>query len=73
MADTVRFGIAAMMSMLIGSQAVHAYYRPLDDLPAYVEREREKRKQEAAKEEEAKKTLDAKVSEAKTKAEAAGS
>jgi len=31
-----------MMSMLLGAQAVHVYYRPLDDLSELVQQEVEK-------------------------------
>ncbi|KAH8275991.1 hypothetical protein KR018_000896, partial [Drosophila ironensis] len=32
---------SAVLAMMAGSQAVHMYYRPLEDLPAYIERERQ--------------------------------
>lgn len=35
----IRFSIAAMISMAIGSQIVHRHYKPLEDFPDYVERE----------------------------------
>lgn len=35
----IRFSIAAMISMAIGSQIVHHHYKPLADFPDYVERE----------------------------------
>lgn len=34
---------AAMVSMFLGSQVVHTYYRPLEDLPQYVKTEIEKK------------------------------
>lgn len=36
----LRFSTAAFASMMAGSQVVHYYYRPLEDLQAYVEKER---------------------------------
>jgi len=33
----IRFGIAAMMSMMAGAQCVHALYRPMDDLPELID------------------------------------
>ena len=33
---------AAMLSMFAGAQLVHIYYRPLDDLDVYLEREKSK-------------------------------
>ena len=33
----LRFGSAALLSMLAGSQTVHYFYRPLDDLEDLVE------------------------------------
>lgn len=33
------FSAAAMLSMLAGSQVVHQYYRPLQDLNKYINRE----------------------------------
>ena len=38
----LRFATAAMLSMLLGSQVVHNYYKPLKDLDKYVEAELEK-------------------------------
>jgi len=38
----LKFFAAAMMSMLLGAQAVHVYYRPLDDLSELVQQEVEK-------------------------------
>ncbi|XP_017064790.1 protein brawnin [Drosophila eugracilis] len=35
----MKFLACAMASMMAGSQAVHLYYKPLEDLPAYIERE----------------------------------
>lgn len=37
------FTAAATVSMFAGSQVVHTYYRPLDDLPQYVKTEIEKK------------------------------
>lgn len=33
------FCAASMVSMLVGSQIVHRYYRPLDDINLYVVKE----------------------------------
>ena len=33
----ITFTIAAMFSMLLGSQSVHLVYRPLDDLPELID------------------------------------
>ena len=38
----LKFFVAAMVSMLLGSQAVHVYYRPLDDLSELVQQEVER-------------------------------
>jgi len=38
----VKFFVAAMVSMLLGAQAVHVYYRPLDDLNELVQQEVER-------------------------------
>lgn len=35
----LRFATASMLSMLAGSQFVHAYYKPLSDIDKYVEKE----------------------------------
>jgi len=35
----MKFLGCALAAMMAGSQAVHLYYRPLEDLPAYIERE----------------------------------
>ncbi|XP_028898253.1 uncharacterized protein LOC114804376 [Zeugodacus cucurbitae] len=35
----MKFLSAAMLSMMAGSQLVHMYYKPLDDLNTYIERE----------------------------------
>ncbi|XP_028031894.1 uncharacterized protein C12orf73 homolog [Bombyx mandarina] len=35
----ISFSIAAMLSMLAGSQVVHLYYKPLQDLNEYINRE----------------------------------
>lgn len=37
------FWAAAMASMMAGSQVVHTYYRPLDDLEQYVKKEIEEK------------------------------
>ncbi|KAH8266324.1 ubiquinol-cytochrome c reductase complex assembly factor 6 [Drosophila bipectinata] len=37
----MKFLGSAMLAMMAGSQAVHLYYRPLEDLPVYIERERQ--------------------------------
>lgn len=36
--------VISVISMMSGSQLVHQYYKPLDDLEEYVERELQKRK-----------------------------
>jgi hypothetical protein len=38
----VNFFVAAMVSMLLGAQTVHVYYRPLDDLNELVQQEVER-------------------------------
>lgn len=38
----LKFFVAAMVSMLLGAQAVHVYYRPLDDLGELVQQEVER-------------------------------
>lgn len=38
----LKFFVAAMVSMLLGAQAVHVYYRPLDDLNELVQQEVER-------------------------------
>ncbi|KAM3963560.1 ubiquinol-cytochrome c reductase complex assembly factor 6 sloth 2 [Aphomia sociella] len=35
----ISFSVAAMISMLAGSQFVHLYYRPLQDLNRYIDKE----------------------------------
>ncbi|XP_018573921.1 uncharacterized protein C12orf73 homolog [Anoplophora glabripennis] len=40
------FVTAAMLSMLAGSQAVHMYYKPLNDLDKYIEEEMKLQKKE---------------------------
>ncbi|XP_026758031.2 protein brawnin [Galleria mellonella] len=35
----ISFSVAAMTSMLAGSQVVHLYYRPLQDLNKYIDKE----------------------------------
>ncbi len=37
----IKFTVAAFLAMTAGSQAVHLYYKPLNDLNVYVERELE--------------------------------
>lgn len=39
----IKFSVAAFLAMSAGSQVVHIYYKPLDDLNVYVEREQEAR------------------------------
>lgn len=36
----LRYTAAALLSMMAGSQVVHMYYRPMDDLPSLVEAEK---------------------------------
>lgn len=36
----MKFMASALLAMMAGSQAVHMYYKPLDDLPTYIEHER---------------------------------
>ena len=36
----LKFFTAAMLSMMAGSQLVHLYYKPLQDLDVYIEREK---------------------------------
>jgi len=38
----LKFFVAAMVSMVLGAQAVHVYYRPLDDLNELVQQEVER-------------------------------
>ena len=38
----LKFFVAAMVSMLLGAQTVHVYYRPLGDLNELVEQEVER-------------------------------
>ncbi|XP_053949988.1 ubiquinol-cytochrome-c reductase complex assembly factor 6 [Anastrepha ludens] len=35
----MKFLSAAMLSMMAGSQLVHLYYKPLNDINVYIERE----------------------------------
>lgn len=37
----IRFSIAAFLAMAAGSQIVHMYYKPLNDIDVYVEKELE--------------------------------
>lgn len=46
----LKFFTAAMLSMFAGAQLVHIYYRPLDDLDQYLEREKLMREQHAFEE-----------------------
>uniref|UniRef100_A0A147BV29 Uncharacterized protein n=1 Tax=Ixodes ricinus TaxID=34613 RepID=A0A147BV29_IXORI len=39
---TLRFCVAAMLSMLAGAQCVHVFYRPLDNLEDYIKDERQR-------------------------------
>jgi hypothetical protein len=48
------FQAAGLVSMFLGSQCVHLYYRPLDDLPEYLQKERKRREAETAAEKLAK-------------------
>ncbi|XP_057320497.1 ubiquinol-cytochrome-c reductase complex assembly factor 6 [Microplitis mediator] len=41
--EYIRFFIAAMISAFAGSQLVHTYYRPLDDMDQLVEEEIKRR------------------------------
>ncbi|XP_028141473.1 protein brawnin [Diabrotica virgifera virgifera] len=38
------FTLAALLSMMAGSQAVHIYYKPLSDMNKYIEEEKSKLK-----------------------------
>ncbi|XP_059491279.1 ubiquinol-cytochrome-c reductase complex assembly factor 6 [Neocloeon triangulifer] len=44
LAQYVRFSAAALLTMFVGSQCVHYYYRPLQDLDKLVQQEVERRK-----------------------------
>jgi hypothetical protein len=35
----LKFFVASMVSMMLGAQAVHVYYRPLDNLNELVQQE----------------------------------
>ncbi|XP_017853079.1 uncharacterized protein C12orf73 homolog [Drosophila busckii] len=35
----LKFMGSALLAMMAGSQAVHMYYKPLQDLPVYIEKE----------------------------------
>lgn len=39
--------MTALISMMAGSQVVHNYYKPLNDLEDYVQREIEKKRSES--------------------------
>ena len=43
MGEYWRFMGAAMLSMFLGAQSVHIFYRPLDDLDDYVKKAKEER------------------------------
>ena len=56
MGEYTRFMAAAMLSMFLGSQTVHFFYRPLDDLDDYVikaKEEKGKEKQDVPRKREA--------------------
>lgn len=38
----LKFTAAALLSMFAGSQVVHVYYKPLNDLDKYIEEEMRK-------------------------------
>lgn len=42
----VKVLVISALSMMAGSSVVHNYYKPLDDLEEYVEREIQRRKAE---------------------------
>lgn len=42
----LRYSAAALVSALAGAQVVHSIYRPLDDLPEYIEKEKQRLKRE---------------------------
>ncbi|XP_023161249.1 uncharacterized protein C12orf73 homolog [Drosophila hydei] len=42
----MKFLGSAMLAMMAGSQAVHLYFKPLDDLPVYIEKERQQQKEQ---------------------------
>ncbi|KAH8396285.1 hypothetical protein KR222_007363, partial [Zaprionus bogoriensis] len=42
----IKFLGSAMLAMMAGSQAVHLYYKPLDDLRVYIEHERSTQQQQ---------------------------
>lgn len=42
----MKFLGSAMLAMMAGSQAVHMYFKPLDDLPVYIEKERQQLQKE---------------------------
>ncbi|XP_026481217.1 uncharacterized protein C12orf73 homolog [Ctenocephalides felis] len=45
----LKFMSAALLTMFAGSQLVHMYYRPLDDLDKYIEEEFQRQKQMRSK------------------------
>ncbi|EDW06327.1 protein BRAWNIN [Drosophila mojavensis] len=42
----MKFLGSAMLAMMAGSQAVHMYFKPLDDLPVYIEKEKQQLQKE---------------------------
>lgn len=38
--EYIKFSVSAMVSMAAGSQVVHIYYKPLKDLPDFVQKEK---------------------------------
>lgn len=40
----ISFVAASLLTMFAGAQTVHIYYKPLDDLEEYIEKEKQKRK-----------------------------
>lgn len=38
--EYLKFFVSAMVSMAAGSQIVHMYYKPLKDLPDFIEKEK---------------------------------
>lgn len=43
----VKYSLMTLVSMMLGSQIVHNYYRPLDDLEDYVDKEIENLKNDS--------------------------
>jgi len=52
--EYLRFAVAALASMALGSQAVHHLYRPLDDMDKIVEEMKSARLKQITAEEEQK-------------------